>query len=89
MLKTIDQQPKLSLDNVVNRLGQMIDTGVDNIDIKSWQEKLGMSKDEIKAILNDDKKLEQLQSIINDPEAIDKLKSAFKSDDCEKDDCEE
>ena len=88
MLKTLEQQPKLSLNNVVDRLGEMIDSGVDNIDINSWQEKLGMSKDEIKAILNDDKKLEQLQSIINDPEAIEKLKSAVMNDDCEKENCD-
>jgi len=88
MLKTLDQETELSLDNVVGRLGRMIDSGVDNIDLQSWQEKLGLTKDEIQSILTDEEKLAELKSIVNNPEALNKLKTAINTDKCKEENCQ-
>ena len=87
MLKTLDQESTLSLDNVVGRIGNMIDSGVEKIDLNAWQEKLGLSSDELMSILNDDKKLQQLKALINDPEALEAFKSENSTTKCKGDNC--
>lgn len=87
MLKTLDQETELSLDNVVGRFSKMIDSGSANINLDAWQNELGLSVNEISAILKDEQKLTQLKAIINDPEAMDKLKESITSDKCKKENC--
>jgi len=77
MLKTLDQETELTLDNVMGRLGRMINSSAEKIDLDAWREKSGLSKEEIMSILQDDKKLEQLKQLINDPKALEKLKKSL------------
>ncbi len=81
MLKTLDQETELSLDNVIGRLGRVINSGVENIDLEAWQKKIGLSEDDIRSILEDDEKFEQLKALINDPQALEELKSTMKKND--------
>lgn len=87
MLKTLDDETELSLDNAVSRFGKLIDSGRENIDLQSWKDKLGMSTDDLKKIFEDEKKLSELKAMINDPEIIEKLKTMVKSEECNKDNC--
>lgn len=81
MLKTLDQGTELNLDNVIGRLGRMINSGVESIDLDAWQKKIGLSEDDIRSILEDEEKLEQLKALINDPQALEELKTTIKKDD--------
>ncbi len=76
MLKTLDQETDLNFDNIIGRIGQIIDSGVEEIDLDDWKKKLGLTADEIATILEDDEKLNQLRELVNDPEALEKLKSS-------------
>lgn len=87
MLETLDQETELSLDNVVGRLGRFVDSGVDKLDLTAWQHKLGLSADELKTILKDEKKLQQLKALINDPQAIEAIRTKIIDEKCKADDC--
>jgi len=76
MLKTLDQETDLNFDNIIGRIGQIIDSGVEEIELDDWKKKLGLTADEIATILEDDEKLNQLRELVNDPEALEKLKSS-------------
>ncbi|MCP3674028.1 MAG: CvpA family protein [Gammaproteobacteria bacterium] len=78
MLKTLDQETKLSLDNVIGRLGRVINSGVENIDLDAWQKKIGITEEDVRSILEDEEKLEQLTALINNPQALEELKSTMK-----------
>jgi len=76
MLESLNQKSELSLDNVVGRIGTIIDDNLDSVDIDSvnmesinlndLQEKLGLSDDQLQEILNDDLKLEKLKQQIEE-----------------------
>ncbi len=80
MLKTLDQETELNFDKVINSIGQAINAEIKDSSLDDWKKKLGMSKDEIVAILEDEKQLEELKALINDPEAMKRLKSSLSSD---------
>ncbi len=81
MLKTLDQETELSLDNVIGRLGRVINSGVENIDLDAWQKKIGLTEEDIRSILEDEEKIEQLKALINDHQALEELKSTMKKND--------
>jgi len=80
MLKTLDQETELNFDKVINSIGEMINTEMKEFSIDDWEKKLGMSRDDIVAILEDEKQLEELKALLNDPKALDKLKSSISSE---------
>ncbi len=89
MLKTLDQETELNFDNVIGRVGRMIDSGFNTFDQQDWEKQLGMKKDEIMTLLEDDKKLEQLRTLVNDPQALEQLKSSMSTEKCYGENCKD
>ena len=80
MLKTLDQETELNFDKVMSSIGEIINTEMKEFSIDDWEKKLGMSRDDIVAILEDEKQLEELKALLNDPKALEKLKSSISPD---------
>ena len=60
MLETLDEETDLSLDNVVGRLGRIIDStlgnGIENYDAEYLQKELGLTLTQARNFMNDEKK---------------------------------
>ncbi|MFT5452615.1 MAG: membrane protein required for colicin V production [Enterobacterales bacterium] len=91
MLETLDKETELSLDNVVGRLGRIIDstieTGTENLDIQYLQKKLGLTLSQARNLLNDEEKLSKLKNVINNPKALEAFKNTLRMKNCDNSDC--
>ena len=91
MLKTLDQETELNLDNVVARIGKALEDSSENIDIDKIKEQLGLSSKEMKAIIKNNDNVKVIKELLNNPDKLDELKKQLKSsenrDNCKDDDC--
>jgi membrane protein required for colicin V production len=91
MLETLDKETELSLDNVVGRLGRIIDTtlesGTANLDIQYLQKKLGLTLSQARNLLNDEEKLAEFKNLINNPQALEAFKNTISKKNCNNSDC--
>lgn len=91
MLETLDKETDLSLDNVVGRLGRIIDstlaTGVENLDVEYLQKELGLTLTQASNLLNNDEKLTELKNLLNNPKALEAFKNTVRKTNCNNADC--
>jgi len=78
MLESLNQETELSFDNVVGRIGTIIDDNLEgnldgNLDgnieapnLEELQDKLGLTNEQLQEILDDDLKLEKLKQLLEE-----------------------